>query len=133
MIRADYVLAAGVVIAAFALSLPQAIRRIRLYARRGDFSCRMCGNCCRFKTIPVNEEDIKRLIDSGFHDFHEVRGGENVLKRINGRCLYLADDKCLVHDVRPSVCRNFPFFKLFGVVYARSASFCPAMEGLEGE
>ncbi len=113
------------------ITLPDAVKAIRVYRRRHLFHCRMCGNCCRFKIVPLTESDIERLEAAGHRDFYLERG-ELRMKRANGKCVFLADDRCTVHKVRPNVCRDFPFFKKFGIGYAQKASFCPAMEELEG-
>ena len=82
--------------------------------------------------IPVTEDDVKRLEAAGYKDFTEYHG-ELCMKRVKGRCVFLVDDKCSVHEHRPQVCRNFPFFKIYGVGYAAKASFCPSMEKLKNE
>ncbi|MFH1056134.1 MAG: YkgJ family cysteine cluster protein [Candidatus Altiarchaeota archaeon] len=114
-----------------AINIPQALRSMRLYVRRDKFRCRMCGTCCRFSVIPLTPEDVKRLEVGGYKDFSEKRNGELALKRLNGRCLFVKDDKCTVYEHRPQVCREFPFFKLYGIGYAEKASFCPGMEALK--
>jgi Fe-S-cluster containining protein len=38
-----------------------------------------------------------------------------------------------VHESRPNVCRDFPFFRTCGAGFAQRASFCPALEALENE
>ncbi len=109
---------------------PSWLRQAGIYRRRSEFNCTCCGNCCRFRVIPVTEDDIRRLEAAGYRDFVSY-DGEPSLKRVNGRCLFLRDDRCTVHQHRPTVCREFPFFKIMGVGYAARASFCPALEELE--
>jgi Fe-S-cluster containining protein len=130
-----YAVVLTIIALAFILALalsPTAVEEIRLYRRRGKFKCLMCSNCCRFRVIPITKEDIKRLEDAGYKDFY-VGGDEVRIKRINGRCMFLKDDRCSVHEKRPDVCRSFPFFRLYGVGYAQKLSFCPAMEKLKNE
>ena len=109
---------------------PTAIKRIRLYSQRDKFACTMCGTCCRFKIIHLTPSDIKRLESGGYKDFVCKKDGPR-LRRQRGRCMFLTDDKCSVYGHRPQVCREFPFFKTFGIGYAQTASFCPAMEEFE--
>ena len=112
------------------VNVPEFIRSSRLYRRRDGFRCTCCGNCCRFKVTPLKRSDVKRLEDAGLRYFYETRG-ELRLKRVNGRCIFLKDDRCTVHESRPQVCRDFPFFVEWGLGYAQRVSFCPAMEALE--
>jgi Fe-S-cluster containining protein len=105
-------------------------RSMGLYQRRRDFRCRMCGNCCRFRVTPLRAEDVRRLEQAGYRDFTAEKG-ELSLRRVNGRCVFLEGDSCTVYEVRPQVCREFPFFKVYGVGYAQSFSICPALEELD--
>jgi Fe-S-cluster containining protein len=119
-----------VVVIIVILDAPLALRSIRLYSKRGVFRCLMCGNFCRFKSTNLTAADIKRLTGAGYADFYELRG-EAYLKRVRGKCVFLKDDKCAVHEIRPQVCRQFPFFMMYGVGYAQSSSFCPAMDEIK--
>lgn len=110
------------------INLPYVLGRVRLYSRRGYFSCSLCGNCCRFRYTPITQVDKDLLEAAGYTGYTE--DGKS-LKRENGRCMFLKDDSCTAYDSRPKVCRDFPFFKSCGIGYARRASFCPAMEKLE--
>jgi Fe-S-cluster containining protein len=112
------------------LLLPSWYKGSRLYAKRDRFRCTLCGNCCRFRITPITEEDVKLLEKAGYKGFWE-RKGELKMRRDNGRCVFLKDDRCAVHEHRPQVCREFPFFKECGIGYVRKASFCPALEELE--
>jgi Fe-S-cluster containining protein len=123
---AAYLLAVAILL----VNLPQAWTSIRLYLKRGRFSCMMCGTCCRFRVIPLTKEDVRRLESGGHRDF-TTKKGELCLKRAMGRCVFSKDDKCSVYELRPAVCREFPFFKVYGIGYAEKASFCPAMEKLK--
>jgi len=113
-------------------SLPTFIKELRLYRKRDMFRCSLCGNCCRLKIISLTRDDIARLEARGFRDFAEERG-ERRLKRVNGRCIFLKDDRCTVHEHRPQVCRDFPFFVEYGIGYGVRATYCPGVEELENE
>jgi len=111
-------------------NLPVFLKGVALERRRAHFRCTLCGNCCRFRTTPLTGEDVRRLEGAGYKDFAEA-SGEPRMRRTNGKCVFLKDDKCTVHDNRPDVCRDFPFFREFGIGYARRATYCPALEELE--
>jgi uncharacterized protein len=119
----------GIVALMSLVNVPSALKCVGLYGRRDRFKCQMCGNCCRLRIVPLTDEDIKRLQAAGHKDFTDL-AGEPHLRRVQGRCVFLKDDKCSVHECRPDVCRDFPFFKFHGIGYARQVSFCPALEEL---
>jgi Fe-S-cluster containining protein len=110
--------------------LPETYRSMRRYGKRGKFRCTMCGNCCRFRITPLTKDDVSRLENAGYSGFSDYKG-ELCMKRINGKCFFLKDDRCTVHEHRPRVCRDFPFFRELGIGYAKPNSFCPAQEELE--
>lgn len=115
------------------LSIPFIVRRIVLALNKDKFTCIMCGNCCRFAFIVLTGADIERIKEEGHREFVvETKSGEKKLKRVNGRCVFVKDDKCGIYDVRPRACRNFPFQKLFGKIpYLRDWSCCPAIDELK--
>ncbi len=131
MAEMDLILLVFVAVMLFAALMPEFIRGIRLYGRRSSFICQSCGNCCRFRVTPLTNEDVGRLESAGLRDFSEPYKGELRMRRIKGRCMFLKDDACQVYEHRPQVCRNFPFFKEWGVGFAQKATFCPALEELE--
>jgi Fe-S-cluster containining protein len=128
----DAISATLTVIAAFVilLNLPSFVRSLVMYRHRDRFKCAACGDCCRFRTTPIEKADVKRLEAAGYKDFYEIKGDMR-LRRQRGKCIFLKDDKCSVYEHRPTVCREFPFFKEYGIGYARNLRFCPALEDLE--
>ena len=115
----------------FLLLLPQFFWSVRLGRSKGKFACIACGNCCRLKVIHLTKEDVERLEGAGYRDFTEMKGGEVTFKRVKGRCLFNKDDKCSVYEHRAKVCREFPFFKSYGIPYCRMMSYCPAQDELK--
>ncbi len=115
------------------VSVPIIVRRIILASRKDKFKCIQCGNCCRFAIISLTDEDIDRIGSEGHKDFVEkTRLGEKKLKRVNGRCVFSVDDKCSIYEIRPKVCREFPFQKLVSFIpYIHEWSCCPGIEELK--
>jgi len=111
-------------------NIPSWSKSMRLYKQKSRFSCILCGNCCRFRHTPLTTADIDRLNVAGLTGFLSG-SAEPSLKRVGGKCVFLENDRCSVHEHRPQVCRSFPFFTCLGVGYAQSASFCPALDELE--
>jgi Fe-S-cluster containining protein len=94
----------------------------------------MCGECCKRYTIPVTLSDIQRIssftclnprrfleliifdksVASSYDGIPKIKlQGENnnilVLKEKDDRCMFLKDNRCSIHKVKPLRCRPFPF------------------------
>jgi Fe-S-cluster containining protein len=79
-------------------------------------NCSQCGLCCQLFLINLNKkeyysEKYKTELESFgvLNNFKKaVKYGANILKqKKNGGCIYLKDNKCLIHQTRPQVCREF--------------------------
>lgn len=129
-----YVLAAvSAVAGAFSLGwLSVFASRVRLASKKDRFKCMMCGNCCRLRFIHLTKDDVERIQSRGHRDFYDTVGGERMLKRSRGRCMFVGkDDSCSIYELRPEVCRKFPFFRMFGLNYCRAVSYCPGVEAMK--
>jgi Fe-S-cluster containining protein len=78
--------------------------------------CKLSGVCCRLFFINLTEEEYKskkfktQFEEFGFvEDFDEAQEyGANVLsKKEDGSCVYLKENKCSIHSIRPNACRDF--------------------------
>ncbi len=87
------------------------------------FKCTKCGECCKPIT-KVTEADIQKIEELGykreeFLDFDPFRRDsmiKDVLKRVNGYCIFLKDNKdgtfdCSIYGNHPEVCKKYPFFE----------------------
>lgn len=83
------------------------------------FECRQCGDCCFGDGgIRLNESEaaevafyLKISLDE-LRKFYLDRGEPpwNVRTDLEGYCLFRqADGRCLIHAVKPEVCRRWPF------------------------
>ncbi len=84
------------------------------------FTCQMCGQCCIGEGgIVLSSTDISRLctgLDLGREKFKSrytvQKSGKAMLKSSNGCCLFFSRNQgCLVHQLKPDICRAWPFFK----------------------
>jgi len=102
------------------------------------FKCMKCGNCCSDENIliTVTHKDLQRLVKHlkcalndlikfiGFYygedlsrekmvtpAFLTVRGSAflALIKKENGECIFLKNNRCSIYPARPLVCRSFPF------------------------
>ncbi len=105
------------------------------------FACKMCGECCTDTSggdalVMVFPDEIHAIMNyTGFawediaQPFPEVVtiNGKEVtfewaLIKDGGRCRFLSDGLCSIYQVRPSICRTYPFM-LEGKKLA-APSFC---------
>jgi len=71
------------------------------------FECEKCGECCKYKFVPVNAYDIKRLLDSGLDpEKLSDRDGQSYLSSENG-CPFLKEG-CSIYSHRPETCFVYP-------------------------
>ncbi|MFK7923543.1 MAG: YkgJ family cysteine cluster protein [Bacteroidia bacterium] len=103
-----------------------------------DFDCLTCGNCCKTTSPVFTDKDIDRIAKhermkpSQFVDqyLHLDEEGDYVLNE--SPCHFLAaDNYCLIYDVRPKACREYPhtnrkrFRQVLGLT-EKNAELCPA-------
>ena len=104
------------------------------------FDCRMCGHCCEGKGgIVVSPSDLQRLCDFLRMSADAVIAayGEHVNGKLkircgeDGYCIFFRHGRgCIVHEVKPSICKAWPFFR--GNIedaesLALAKEFCPGI------
>lgn len=88
------------------------------------FTCRRCGNCCRWpgavKLEPGEAEAIAAFLQMSeieFFDKHTCltpdRRHLSLIEKSDGSCEYLTEDEnglacCAIEKVKPVQCRDFP-------------------------
>ncbi len=78
----------------------------------------MCGKCCYGKGIKLKDEEIKRIADflkmtedEFKKKYCEEKRGRYELKTDNSNfCIFLENNRCKIHPVKPYVCKLWPFF-----------------------
>jgi Fe-S-cluster containining protein len=71
------------------------------------FKCDKCGECCKYKLVPVNAYDIRRLLDAGLDtDKLEEKAGQAYLISEGGCPMW--EDGCSIYSQRPDTCFMFP-------------------------
>ncbi len=88
------------------------------------FECQGSGNCCvsrgTYGFVYLSKKDIKKL-SIGFKtteqnfvkNYCQKTDGFihlKELKKNNGNCIFLKDNKCTVYKLRPIQCRTWPFW-----------------------
>lgn len=123
----EFIRSVSILMALLALAsvTPMILRGLSLGKRKESLKCTLCGNCCRFRIIALDGRDIKRIEEAGHRGFVKKSGSS--MKMDNGKCFFLKDDKCSIYDIRPQVCRDFPFSKVFGMDFAKAGLYCPML------
>jgi len=112
-----------------------------------QWSCHSCGHCCRTLVIHLFEDDRKKIDQQEWSGHLDVKpyvrvGRRYVLnKRLDGRCVFLAEDnRCGIHvryggDSKPLACKIFPFsVRPIARGWQASLRFdCPSAAASKGE
>ena len=81
------------------------------------FTCKRCGNCCRGSgVVRITPEDARRVarflrisIDDFYTKYTISFGADRWLKdKQNQECIFLKENLCQVHEVKPEQCASFP-------------------------
>lgn len=77
--------------------------------------CLMCGGSCQGVKVPLlNHDERQRVAEQAIELGVEEPVIDGVLRRVNGRCVFLGDDNlCRIHGSwgllsKPTVCRQYP-------------------------
>lgn len=101
--------------------------------------CTRCANCCKSLQAKFNDEDIQRISNhldmspDEFVDEYLEKDKEGAFRIRTKPCPFLGeDDRCTIYDIRPEVCRAYPYTNKKGLVFrtmgiANSALTCPAV------
>lgn len=91
----------------------------RDFSRLSEFECQRCNECCRqpgYVYLAGNEADkiAEHLRLSAFDFINQycdlVDRRRIVLKKASDEaCVFLNQDGCAIHEVKPAQCREFPF------------------------
>ena len=78
--------------------------------------CSQCGVCCKLFVINLKEEEYNSkkyqtvFQEFGHFDWEEAEmiGANLLMQKEDGQsCIYLKDNKCSIHLIRPKVCSAF--------------------------
>ncbi len=101
------------------------------------FDCRQCGECCHGdKGILVTPEEAENLAAFLGLTLGELQSRYLIASSLgpqvgnwNGACIFLADNRCRVHPVKPRICREWPFLP---ALLAHADEFEAAKEACPG-
>lgn len=111
------------------IRVPSGARIIRdIEKDKFEFKCRSCGDCCTSNAaeeILLSPYDlytmanglnisIKDVIDN-YCDYYIGESSNFVIVRLdtlNNRCRFLKNNKCSIHNCKPSICRLYPLGRM---------------------
>lgn len=92
------------------------------YPKRVRFQCDKCALCCgdtkeKVRTILLLKSEADRIMlrtCTNLEEFADrIEGfqpyGYRMKKTTKGKCVFLDDDSCSIYDLRPLICRFYPF------------------------
>ena len=92
------------------------------YPQHVSFECDRCGLCCgdteyRSRWIVLLEGEAIRISEMNFLGLDEfaekIEGFEPYVYRMRKteerKCVFLEDDSCSIYQIRPLICRFYPF------------------------
>jgi uncharacterized protein len=85
------------------------------------FECQVCGTCCQGEGgIYLNPEEEKRIaeflelpVEVFLARFCLEKNGRKYIhvREADGYCHFALEGRCTIHPVKPSPCRQWPFFR----------------------
>ena len=106
---------------------------------RGDlFACRRCGDCCKgYGGTYITENEIDNICrylglerNTFIKHYCQMSGDRPVIAQgLDGYCIFW-DKLCIIHAVKPRMCRNWPFIESILVDprnWQAMAASCPGM------
>jgi len=93
------------------------LKHITLHFKNLKFKCKRCAIfCCKLGGPTLSTRDYERLKNAGLCDTDFLDNTQNRLKsKTNGSCIYLGFNpekrvySCAIYDLRPELCRIYPF------------------------
>lgn len=79
------------------------------------YGCQGCSYCCKLNSISVSKKELQKIIKRAEKLGFELEEIERHLHYEDNQylikypCFLLENNKCLIYDIRPTVCRLFPF------------------------
>lgn len=103
------------------------------------FTCKMCGHCCQGTGgIIVSKPEWQRIADFlqiSENDFltncTDKQGEKRRLKIGSDKyCLFFSEKGCTIHEVKPDICRAWPFFRgnlIDELSFKMAQDYCPGI------
>jgi Fe-S-cluster containining protein len=88
------------------------------YPSNVQWRCVRCGACCgdvgdRVRMIMLLDKDLDRIEatgENGFFEEWDEGSFSAIMKKVDGKCVFLTDEGCRIYDDRALLCRMYPFW-----------------------
>jgi len=94
---------------------------------RDKYSCTCCGVCCKWPGyVRMTDKEVGEIADflglsvaeftKKYTHLTNDRRNLSLIENEQGHCIFLTEDnRCVINDVKPQQCRDFPFkWRFFG-------------------
>ena len=83
-----------------------------------QWGCIRCGACCgdvgdRVRMVMLLDRDLDRIEAAGETDFFDEwdEGSFSaIMKKVDGKCVFLTGERCRIYEHRALLCRMYPFW-----------------------
>ena len=76
--------------------------------------CIKCGaKCCFLGGPSFTKKEREKILKAGFKDIFIFSGKYYDLKAKNDKCPFLKNKLCLIHSIKPIVCKIWPVYPIF--------------------
>jgi len=92
------------------------------YPKHVSFRCVRCALCCgdtehKVRSVLLLKPEADRISEKTLLDIdkfaEEIKGREPYVRQMrkteDGKCVFLKDDSCSIYQIRPLICRFYPF------------------------
>jgi len=88
------------------------------YPSNAQWGCIQCSACCgdvgeRVRMVMLLDKDLDRIEaagETGFFDDWDEGSFSAIMKKVDGKCVFLTEDGCRIYDHRALLCRMYPFW-----------------------
>jgi len=97
-----------------------------------DIGCSQCEKDVEFVVLLPHEEEYIESRTGKKVVTKDVHVGDSIIKIMPLPCSFMKEEKCTIHNDRPMMCRNYPYYvdPIEGDVKISLDSLCPLAEGL---
>jgi Fe-S-cluster containining protein len=89
-----------------------------IFPSNTQWDCIRCSGCCgdvgeRVRMIMLLDKDLDRIEaagEFGFYDDWDEGSFSAIMKKVDGKCVFLTEDGCKIYDHRALLCRMYPFW-----------------------
>lgn len=95
--------------------------------------CIKCGECCKTEFVQLGDDEEIQYAKIKGKEFFDMIDENHIVTHLKKPCGFLKNNCCKINDIKPKVCKLYPFsFSLFDARFIQLA-LCPFGKKLFGE